>query len=631
MRIAIPLRVIVVLTILLAYAPALASTTSRSSEDILGPRVLASGQYGKLGPARVVNVMRLPAVARGSHPRLPLPFHPRDAARFQQAKRQAGLGSAPSVLTPNTATISPASEAVALGEQMATSFPVVSLSQQEGWYPDQGWMPPDTQLAAGPTYLLELVNDSGSVWDKSGNLVRTYDLNAFFPVPAGYSFSDPRVLFDLSSQRWFASGFSVDAANDSQLYLAVSATLDPGGDWNVYTIAQNPPPATPTATATSTPTVTPTPTAPTSLGNILYDQPKLGMSDDKVVISANDFQGASNLNYMGTQTWVIQKSDLLAGGADVATWTSDVDPGTFNLVPAHSLSPTNVEYLTTHDASSVGIVAITGTPAGNDVAWTETDLPINATAPPPNATQPGGVPPIDTNDDRFLSTVWQNGILWTTGNDACTPAGGIATHSCLRLIQVSTNGGTPSLLQDFDVGATDADLYFPAVSMDLDGNAFFAFSESSGTLYASAATAAQRANAVPGSLGGILTVQPGTGVYNVCGQQCQNGKSNRWGDYSSVAPDSTDPSRVWVAAEYAQGPQGDGDWETGAAAVFLPKLPTATPTSTATRTPTSTPTRTPTITNTPTATNTPTVTNTPTMASVGTPVPRIYLPLLRNG
>ncbi|MGH7862905.1 MAG: hypothetical protein ACREOS_11790, partial [Candidatus Dormibacteraceae bacterium] len=59
--------------------------------------------------------------------------------------------------------------------------------------PDQSVSPPDTQLAAGPNYLVEAVNSSMSIWTKDGALVSAQDLNTFFPVPSGYGFSDPRV------------------------------------------------------------------------------------------------------------------------------------------------------------------------------------------------------------------------------------------------------------------------------------------------------------------------------------------------------------------------------------------------------------------------------------------------------
>src|SRR2546429_263573 len=70
----------------------------------------------------------------------------------------------------------------------------------------QAVAPPDTQLAAGTTQLVEMDNSTMSVWSKSGTRLASADLNAFFAVPTGLSFTDPRVLYDAGSGRWFASG-----------------------------------------------------------------------------------------------------------------------------------------------------------------------------------------------------------------------------------------------------------------------------------------------------------------------------------------------------------------------------------------------------------------------------------------
>lgn len=600
---------------------ALLATVLLVLSSILVPAVVTAGptasppappvHEGRLGPARVVTLSQLPRSAASAHPARVLPFLPRDLMAFQRAKQRANAGPLPSRGSVPTSTLAGPRTAVSplQAEQGVTSFPVMSYEQQVSLLgPDQKVEPPDTQLAAGPTYLLETVNDSGSVWTKTGSLVKIFDLNTFFPVPFGYTFSDPRVLYDPLSGRWFVSGLSFDSAHDSQVSVAVSVTSDPTGSWYTYTVESN-------------------------SSGVLYDQPKIGVSSDKVVISWNDFYGPANPSgFSGQETWVLQKAAMLAGSSPLY-WGFGPDSTRFDLVPAQSLSSTSPEYLVYNNADptsgsenqpypALGVVEITGTPAQGNVAWTEWDPGMAATSIPPSAIQPGGGT-IDTDDDRLLSATWQNGVLWTGGNDACVPAGDSTTRSCLRLIQVSTTGATPTISQSFDVGLTGGYLSYPAVSLDGTGDAFFAFSVSSATLYASAETTAQAIGAPVDSVGGTLVLAGGWGAYG----------GSRWGDYSAAAPDPANGSAVWVTGEYAASSTDSYDWGTATGEMILTPPPTVTPTPVPSATPTSTPspTSTPAGSATPTSTPSPTTTAVPSPTPTSTPVVfRVYLPAVFN-
>src|SRR5215469_14134147 len=63
-------------------------------------------------------------------------------------------------------------------------------------------VPPDVQLAAGPNYVMEMVNLDGAIYTKSGSSVKEFGLEQLFnPKTAGLSSSsdsmtDPVLLFD---------------------------------------------------------------------------------------------------------------------------------------------------------------------------------------------------------------------------------------------------------------------------------------------------------------------------------------------------------------------------------------------------------------------------------------------------
>jgi hypothetical protein len=285
----------------------------------------------------------------------------------------------------------------------------------------------------------------------------TRDLNVFLNVPAGYAFGDPRILFDAESGSWFLSGLAFDATNDSQIRIAVSTTSDPTGNWYVLLLA--------------------------SRTGVIGDQPMIGVNSDKVVISWNDYSPA----FSGQETWVFQKSDLLSGVVPHIT-AFGPDTTRFRIVPAQSLTPTTTEWLSYNNADcaflcntgspTIGSVGITGTPLMGNVTWNETDPSVAATTIPPDPRQPSGVPVVQDNDDRFISAVWQGGLLWVSGSAGCLPTGDTTMRSCMKLVEIST-GGTPTVAQDFDAGQAGVDLYYPAVTFDNFGDLFVAYSDSS--------------------------------------------------------------------------------------------------------------------------------------------------------
>ncbi len=421
----------------------------------------------------------------------------------------------------------------------------MDLSRQVGLYgTGQNVEPPDTQLAAGPTYLAEADNSALSIWTKAGSLVTSADLNVFFSEPTGYRFTDPRILYDAESGRWLLSGFAFTATNDCQVYVAVSLTSDPTGSWNTYLIA--------------------------SETGVLADQPMTGVNSDKVVISWNDYTGSAP-TFSGQETRVLQKSDLLSG---VAVHMTAFSPDTtrFRIVPAQSLASTGTEWLTYDNAHcpspsmcnagspAVGVVAITGTPSAGNVTWTESDPALQATTVPPSPRQPSGVPVVQDNDDRFISAVWQGGMLWVSGSDGCLPSGDTTTRSCMRLVEIST-GSSPTVTQDFDGGQAGVDIYYPAVTFDSSGDLFISYSDSSPTIDPTA-SAVDSLVGSPTSLENPVTLASGLRSY-------QLGTVNRWGDYSAAAPDPSNPADIWVTAEYQASVTDAGDWGTATARVAI--------------------------------------------------------------
>ncbi len=74
------------------------------------------------------------------------------------------------------------------------------------------------------------------------------------------------------------------------------------------------------------------------MAGVIYDQPFLGVTADKVVLSWKDFSGFFCPGYFsGQETWVVDKAAVL-NGAPAAMQGFGPDPNRFRLVPAQLLT-----------------------------------------------------------------------------------------------------------------------------------------------------------------------------------------------------------------------------------------------------------------------------------------------------
>ena len=68
---------------------------------------------------------------------------------------------------------------------------------------DQDVAPPDTDVGVGPSYVVATVNSTINVYTRAGALAGTDDLNAFLSIGGVLSSTDPRIVYDAASARWW--------------------------------------------------------------------------------------------------------------------------------------------------------------------------------------------------------------------------------------------------------------------------------------------------------------------------------------------------------------------------------------------------------------------------------------------
>src|SRR5712692_777483 len=94
--------------------------------------------------------------------------------------------------------------AAAVSEPLAPQ--VAGVSFLGGQLSESGFVPPDTDAAAGPSQILMCVNGRIKVFDKAGNLggLNTTTVNFFSSVTAN-AVTDPHARYDRLSGRWFVT------------------------------------------------------------------------------------------------------------------------------------------------------------------------------------------------------------------------------------------------------------------------------------------------------------------------------------------------------------------------------------------------------------------------------------------
>ena len=410
---------------------------------------------------------------------------------------------------------------------------------------DQRVAPPDPNIAVGPNDVVEATNSALYFFHRDGTPNGSVDINSLVQSPAGWGVTDPRVVYDPGSGRFFFSvlNFSATSCAMNEIILLVSGASGPTGTWSgaiLSNLAANGPAG----------------------GAPAADQPGLGLSAGVLAVAWNYFDCASGQFY-GSQLDIVQKSDLIAhvlGQNTAVAYTG----GPASALPVFSLGPVGTQYVIFNNSDpvqsgttpSIGVFPITGQPEQRNVSLQpEKDEPITATSVNSttlalsSAAQSGTSTLLQTDDDRFLSAVWNFGTIWTSGGTNCTPSGDTVARACLNIVSVAANG-TGSVTGDsqlpFD-GVNGSYLYYPAIAVDTTGNAYIVYDQSSSTTFESIMVAAVQS----GTLTNATTLHTSSTSFDYGG--CDPTLGCRWGDYSGAVQDPNHPTDVWVVSEDTDG------------------------------------------------------------------------------
>jgi hypothetical protein len=492
---------------------------------------------------------------------LPYGYMPLHAAAYARAKAaankragvdRAGAGAATSAGGPTVGTFA----------NVSPSF--------DGIYDTSG-TPPDTTGAIGPDRYIETVNTDYGIYDRTGSLLNSGTLSALTGIstgPFGYALSDPQMMWDAKTQRFYYSAVYYDSLffSDNGIAIGFSKTATPSSasDFCQYAI---------------------------TFGSELPDYPKLGDSADFLVYGYNAF-GSFASTYDGSGFAVVNKPPAGSSCPPTSALTvtdsgvlhnADGSPAS-TPVPANLVDDgngagyvvANADLTTVPSANFVSVytVSTNGTDA-NGVPVPRITGPANVVVPsyslPANAPQSGSSYLLDTLDGRFEAAVAAvdpgHGdalAIWT----AHAVYGGPGAEE--RWYELDPNAA--SLLQSGTVGTPSLFAWNGAVSPD---RASTGFGGSHGDSMAmSVSTSSQSTDPAiqfvwkhagdPQSTLDDLVQSSGPDV----DLSCTSTTPCRFGDYAGASPDPAagggSVGRVWLGNQYnlAGGTTSSTSWRT---------------------------------------------------------------------
>lgn len=483
--------------------------------------------------------------------------------------------------------------------------------------------PPDQGLCVGNGFVLETVNDTLRIFDTSGNAVTApIDLNSFYgytpaidrtknPLQFGPSITDPSCTFDVQTQRWFhvvltLDRFSITTQNlngNNHLDIAVSATADPTGAWNIYRL-----PVQDDGTQG-------TPDHHCTLGNnpahgpCLGDYPHIGADTNGFYITTNEFNLVSP-GFRGAQIYAFSKSQLAAGASMVNVVqfdTADASLGVqldgtpgFTVWPALSTGNQfegrqgGTEYFLSSEAvfqdsgvdnrlrlwavsntSSLGTLPNLGISASvvNTIPYAVPGRATQKTGDVPLAQclsdsslfltptlsgcwrlVTGGAGPspntekkVDSNDSRIQQVVLANGKLWAALDTGLyfTAEGDPTPRTGIAYFVINPNAG--KVEQQGYAGLPGNNLSYPAIAVTQSGRGVMAFTLLGNDHFPSAGYAGIDAKI---GVGDIHVAAEGLGPddgFTGYKPAAAFGSRPRWGDYGAAASDG---NSIWIASEY---------------------------------------------------------------------------------
>jgi hypothetical protein len=410
---------------------------------------------------------------------------------------------------------------------------------------DPNVAPPDTNMSVGTTQVVQWVNLSFAVFDKTGQLLLgPVAGNSIWSGFAGgrcdlNNDGDPIVQYDKMANRWILTQFSVSGGPPFFQCVAVSRTSDATGAYARYAF---------------------------SFGNQFNDYPKLGVWPDGYYMTYNLFLNGQT--FSGGDVCAMDRTKMLAGDPsagqvcfilpnDGGLLPADLDgsrlpaAGTPNFVLSFGTNALNF-YRFHADFANPGSSSLTG----------PTVLPVAAFTPACGGgaciPQAGTKQVLDSLGDRLMYRLAYRSFAdhesLVVNHSVKVGAGRRDNQTGVRWYELRNPMGNPPTVFQQGTYAPDALFrWMGSMAMDKVGNIAVGYSVSSSSMNPAIRFTGRAPADVPGTLGSESSLIEGTGS--------QGRRLDRWGDYSSISLDPVDDCTFWYTTEYLKA-NGTFNWST---------------------------------------------------------------------
>ena len=387
----------------------------------------------------------------------------------------------------------------------------------EGATDVDGVMPPDTHGAIGLTEFVETTNMHIDIFQRADPTQRTsISLAAFF----GYftqALFDARAIYDTEWNRWVITADAFPESPDVQLhFIAVSTTASALDPFFIYAV-----------------------NVTFNTGDF-WDYPQLGMDQDSIIITANIFDASSN--FKGADMFAVAKARLYNGWGFAVPVFTGLEA---TLAPPIVLDQNaNAFLIAAPGGNTLKLYTLTNSSRPNAINLSgPVDVPVDAYEAPPAAPQPNTNAMLDTLDGRFVNASTQVGdSLWQVHTV------NLVGFAAPKFYQINT--ATDTVVQGGFFYASGSSFDFNAsIVANVDNDVFLTWT----TTDPPAGTNAQVRFSGCDHNDGPCFPGPGTAVFT---SQASFG-GFRWGDYSAVTVDPSNPRQAWLVNEDITA---NGDW-----------------------------------------------------------------------
>jgi uncharacterized repeat protein (TIGR01451 family) len=409
-----------------------------------------------------------------------------------------------------------------------------------------GYVPPDTNAAAGPSSYVETVNQTVALYAKSnGSQTASASLSTFWfttgglpHADSGSGLSDPVVTYDDQIGRFIVGDQDVDFnTHVSRFDLAVSKTSTPASlgtaDWTFYQIN-------------------------TTESGYDADFPgNFGYNHDAFVFTLNMFGVVSGGH---VQVVSVSNADLAAKSATPHVYQNDLSDFSVRPTTMHDSVAGDPMWLVTEhgDGQSIDVIKETGV-LSTAPTFSYTNLAVTSYSGTVSPLNPNGTTVTTNIDSRIQKSAEQNNTIVAAHSVSVS-----STQDVIQWYAVDVSSGTPTLKDQGRVSAgNNTYLTYPSIDINAAGQIGLTYMRSgtdTSTDYLSMYVAGRDPSDAAGTMEASVLVPAGTGQANY--KDFSSG--GRAGDLSGINVDPSDHSTFWAANEFANT-EATANWGTAIA------------------------------------------------------------------